>query len=182
MGKCLSCCEPDNELTHNGHPGSHSPPKTSNTVMMSQNVILSSSQPYSHPPTQHYNQHEPRPPPRPSSGEVVLAKPQTNGDRSVYSNTCYGFMTWLSSNQDPAEYPGVCLNSAENRVSNDYFPPTARNDVFFAAGFGGQIAMAVPEHNTVLVTMGASLDFVRPSLNSVATQMYYAMSEEVSGW
>jgi CubicO group peptidase (beta-lactamase class C family) len=112
----------------------------------------------------------------------ALSTPQTNGDRSVHSNTCYGFMTWLSSNQDPAEYPGVCLNSAENRVSNGYFPPTARNDVFFAAGFGGQIAMAVPEHNTVLVTMGASLDFVRPSLNSVATQMHYAMSEEVSGW
>lgn len=51
--------------------------------MMSSSVILSSSQPYTH--QQPHFQHEPRPPPRLSSGDVVVNKPQTNGDRKMFT-------------------------------------------------------------------------------------------------
>jgi CubicO group peptidase (beta-lactamase class C family) len=86
-----------------------------------------------------------------------------------YSNRCYGLLTWLHT--DPKEFPGPCLIPPHALPSaSQLYPKGAPGDIFMAQGMGGKIAMGVPKHNAVLISLG---DHEDPS--TVAPVVYEGM-------
>merc|ERR1711988_112676 len=85
-----------------------------------------------------------------------MVTPQTKYPPYVnYSNPCYGLLTWLHT--DTGKYPGECLvplNSTLNGQKQDWWGGGSPFDIFMAQGMGGHVAMAVPEYNAVVVSMG----------------------------
>lgn len=77
MGKCLSCCEPEDQPVQNGHPGTTTPTKTTSVA-----ASVTSTPAYhfpleSKPPTAHSGT---------AGGEIPMHKlQQTNGDRKMFS-------------------------------------------------------------------------------------------------
>ncbi len=71
MGKCLSCCEPEDQPTQNGHPGSTTPTKATTAPS------LATAQPYA--------QEVKTLPIGPGQADIHFAKPQTNGDRKMFT-------------------------------------------------------------------------------------------------
>lgn len=64
-------------------------------------------------------------------------------------NTCYGYLTWLNK----GSRPGHCVGDIGPYIP---LPKGTPNDVFFMAGFTGEVTMIIPSHNTVVVSLGTS--------------------------
>eukprot|EP00930_Biecheleria_cincta_P046998 TRINITY_DN32509_c0_g1_i1.p1 TRINITY_DN32509_c0_g1~~TRINITY_DN32509_c0_g1_i1.p1 ORF type:complete len:378 (-),score=33.21 TRINITY_DN32509_c0_g1_i1:37-1134(-) len=94
------------------------------------------------------------------SAEYVhaMVTPQTKyAPYTNYSNPCYGLLTWL--HPDTEKFPGTCLVPMNQTTPrDDEFPLGAPHDMFAAEGMSGQVAMALPRHNAVVVSMGDNAD------------------------
>lgn len=106
------------------------------------------------------------------SGEYIdeMSSPQTRFEPyEEFPNSCYGLLTWLNTGDEAAPlYPGDCL--APDGIGPEF--PHGAAPSYFAAGLFGQITMVVPSHNSVVVSMGLSLD-----QNGVPPVMYEAMCD-----